>query len=130
MSRRASCACGGLSITVEGDPVRISMCHCLECQRRTGGPFSAQARWPEDRVTITGPSTVYERTGDSGGVLHQHFCPRCGSTVHYTISALPGLVAVPIGAFADPTFPAPTVSVYEARRHPWVSVSHATEHYD
>jgi hypothetical protein len=30
------------------------------------------------------------------------------------------LIAVPIGAFADPSFPQPTISVYESRRHPWV----------
>ena len=32
------------------------------------------------------------------------------------------LIAVPIGAFADPSFPPPAVSVWESRRHPWVSV--------
>jgi hypothetical protein len=32
---------------------------------------------------------------------------------------LPDPIAVPIGAFADPTFPAPTVSGWEERRHPW-----------
>ncbi|HEX9905358.1 MAG TPA: aldehyde-activating protein, partial [Propylenella sp.] len=34
-TRRASCSCGQLSVTCEGEPVRISMCHCLACQRRT-----------------------------------------------------------------------------------------------
>jgi hypothetical protein len=42
----------------------------------------------------------------------------------------PGLVAVAVGAFADPGFPPPTVSVYEARRHPWVVVPEDLEHFD
>src|SRR4029079_14261646 len=29
------------------------------------------------------------------------------------------LVAVPVGAFADPAFPSPRVSVHEARMHAW-----------
>ena len=49
-----------------------------------------------------------------------HFCPVCGSTVYYGFVDMPEHVAVPVGAFADPTFPAPTVSVYEERRHAWV----------
>ena len=38
--QRAACSCGQLHLTIEGEPVRISMCHCLECQRRTGAVLS------------------------------------------------------------------------------------------
>lgn len=34
-TRQASCSCGQLRLTCAGEPVRISVCHCLECQRRT-----------------------------------------------------------------------------------------------
>jgi hypothetical protein len=55
----------------------------------------------------------------------------CGSTLYWTIDTMPDVVAVAVGAFADPTFPAPRVSVYEARRHPWVDVATLdAEHYD
>ena len=43
-TRRAACSCGQLHLTIEGEPSRISMCHCLECQRRTGAAISNQAR--------------------------------------------------------------------------------------
>ena len=107
------------------------MCHCLECQRRTGSIFGVQARFPRDRVTLSGESTRFVRTGDSGGRITFSFCPRCGSTVHYEIDGMPDVIAIPVGAFADPTFGAPTVSVYEARRHPWsVMPGLDTEHLD
>ncbi len=32
---------------------------------------------------------------------------------------MPDLIAVAVGAFGDPGFPAPRHSVYESRRHPW-----------
>ncbi|MFN2470768.1 MAG: aldehyde-activating protein, partial [Gaiellaceae bacterium] len=35
-NRHAACSCGQLRLTVEGEPVRVSICHCLACQRRTG----------------------------------------------------------------------------------------------
>jgi hypothetical protein len=35
-----------------------------------------------------------------------------------------------VGAFADPEFPAPKVSVWEARRHRWLGLPEGIEHVD
>jgi hypothetical protein len=121
--RHAACACGKLEATTTGEPVRISICHCLDCKRRTGSAFGAQARFREEDVAISGASSQYPRKGDSGGVATMHFCPVCGSTVFWRAGAIPGFVSVAIGAFADPEFPAPTISVYEERRHPWARLA-------
>jgi len=100
------------------------MCHCLACQKRTGSAFGVQARYPRDKVTaIEGESKRYTRVGDSGGTAEFHFCPTCGATVYWEIGALPGFVAVAVGAFADPQFPPPRISIYEVRRHAWATVS-------
>ncbi len=118
-SRVASCSCGELRLTCEGEPVRVSICHCLECQKRTGSVFGAQARFPRERVTIEGRSAQWTRLGDSGQPATFHFCPVCGSTVYWELTGAPGFVAVAVGTFADPNFPPPRVSVYEERQHPW-----------
>lgn len=120
--RRATCRCGQLAAVCEGEPVRVSVCHCLECQRRTGSAFSAQARFPEEAVTIAGEAKTWHATGESGRGADFGFCPECGSTVFYRIDAMPGLVAVAIGAFADPGFPTPRFSVWESRKHGWVNI--------
>ena len=62
-SRDAACSCGQLRLTVEGDPVRISMCHCLACQRRTGSVFATLASFPAP-FTVSGTATEYVRRGD------------------------------------------------------------------
>lgn len=118
-TRTASCSCGQLRLACEGEPVRVSICHCLECQKRTGGVFATQARFPREHVTIEGRSTRWTRAGDSGQSATFHFCPVCGSTVYWEPADAPDLVTVAAGAFADPSFPPPHVSVYEERRHPW-----------
>ncbi len=117
--RTASCSCGQLQVSCEGEPVRVSMCHCLACQKRTGSAFSIQARWPSDRVKVEGQEQTFARVGDEGSTATFRFCPTCGSTVYFENDHLPGFVIVPVGAFADPTFPPPRVSVYGVRRHPW-----------
>ncbi len=113
ITRTASCSCGQLTATVSEEPVRISICHCLACQRRTGSVFGAQARFRREGVEIKGISSTYVRVGDSGNSVTFHFCPTCGAIVHYGIAGREEHVAIPVGAFADPDFPQPAFSVYE-----------------
>jgi len=128
-TRHAACSCEQLRVTIEGDPVRVSICHCLACQRRTGSVFGVQARFDADQVTIEGDSREYIRVSDGGeGGAVFHFCPDCGATVFYTIKGLPGVVAVPVGAFADRSFPSPVRSVWEERQHSWVQLPDGIEH--
>jgi hypothetical protein len=106
--------------------VRISVCHCLECQKRTGSAFAAQARFPADKIEfLTGEPVKYARTGDEGISITHRFCGNCGSTVWYTMESQPDVVAVTLGAFADPSFPQPRFSVYEERKHAWVAFREA-----
>ncbi|MBI1185851.1 MAG: aldehyde-activating protein [Alphaproteobacteria bacterium] len=129
--RTASCTCGQLSLTTRGDPVRVGVCHCLACQRRTGSPFGQQARWRlEDVSPLRGRAVQYRRIGDDGGACVHDFCPECGATVRYIVEDQPDLIAVPIGAFADPHFPAPQYSSYGVRRHAWVVLPLDIEHWD
>ena len=121
--RQASCRCGALVAHCSGEPVRVSVCHCLECQKRSGSAFAVQARWPADKVRITGAHQTWKRTADSGHIATYKFCPVCGSTLAYEIEGWPGVIAIPVGAFADPAFPNPKFSVYEHRKHDWVEIA-------
>ncbi len=128
--REATCSCGQVRVTCEGEPVRVSVCHCLECQKRSGSVFATQARWPKRDVTLEGRTSAYTRKGDDGGSATFHFCPNCGSTVYYWMADAPEIIAVAVGAFADPNFPRPVYSVYEVRRHGWVGLPEDIDHYD
>ena len=130
-TRHAACSCGQLTIEATGEPFRISICHCLACQQRTGSAFGIQARFHPEQLTIAGRASEYTRTGDEGSQACFRFCPDCGATVYWDHPGGGGGVAIAIGAFADPSFPPPTVSVYEARRHPWVTLPPSiVEHLD
>ena len=122
VERIATCRCGQLQARCRGEPVRISVCHCLDCQKRSGSAFAFQARWPDANVEITGEVSLWTKVGDSGSSATFRFCPTCGATVAYTNERLPGSTAIAVGAFADPAFPAPHFSVYENRKHVWVYI--------
>lgn len=108
--------------------MRVSICHCLACQRRSGSVFATQARFLRSDVVLSGRSTVYVRVGDEDGSAAFHFCPVCGDTVYYLARGMETFVTIPVGAFADPTFPGPQVSVYEERMHAWVAAPADAEH--
>lgn len=121
-TRTATCRCGQLRAECSGEPVRISACHCLECQKRTGSVFTVQARWRDEHVRLAGDFKEWHRDCDSGHVATYRFCPVCGATLAFVIEGWPGVTAIPVGAFADPSFPAPRFSVYEHRKHAWVEI--------
>ena len=128
-TRNASCSCGQLSVVTQGEPKGVAVCHCLDCQRRTGSVFAAQASFLRKSVQITGEAKQWVRVGDEGSRITFNFCPICGATVHYAIEGYDEeSLAIPVGAFADPAFPPPTFSVYEERMHSWVSLPPDTEH--
>lgn len=79
-----------------------------------------QARFPREAVTVVGASTEYVRTGDEGTKSAFRFCPNGGATVYYTLEGDSEAIAIPVGAFADPSFPRPSFSVYEERMRFWV----------
>lgn len=117
----ASCSCGQLRLIAIGEPMRVSVCHCMACKKRSGSAFAAQVRWPNDQVSVEGRSSVFTRIAESGNPADFHFCPDCGATVHFATINLPGLTAVPLGALEDP-FLTPVYSIYEERKHAWVDI--------
>ncbi|MBZ9808982.1 MULTISPECIES: GFA family protein [unclassified Mesorhizobium] len=119
-SRIARCTCGQLQIRCPQQPAKISLCHCLDCQRRTGSPFGIAAFFDAEAIDIDGSSQTFQRNSDSGFPVTFHFCGNCGSTVFWYPSRKPEAVAVAVGCFADPSFPAPTQAVYGESRHDWV----------
>ena len=119
--RTASCSCQRLRIQLEGEPRGVGICHCLACQQRTGSVFATLASFSAP-FKVFGTATEYVRVGDQGARFTFRFCPVCGSTVFHTEEGNNESVSVAVGAFADSTFPAPQVSVYDYRRHPWVQL--------
>jgi hypothetical protein len=127
MRRVAQCHCGQLRVTVTGEPNRVYLCHCIACQRRTGSPFHHGARWRKEEVQVQGEHRIYARTADSGFENRFHFCPNCGSNVFWEGYRAPDFCGVTVGAFGDPHFPAPTISIFEESLHDWLGFTSVIE---
>jgi hypothetical protein len=128
-SRTAACSCGQLRIRVHGEPRGVGICHCFACQQRTGSVFAALASFSAP-FEVFGTATEYIRVGDQGAKFIFRFCPVCGTTVFHTEHGHDQSVSVAVGTLTDPGFPAPRVSVYDSRRHPWVQLPAGTRTFD
>ena len=106
IQRSGRCVCGAIRYLCTGDPERVTICHCLWCQRRTGTAFGTEVVFREENVAFSGdPLSAYRHTSDeSGRWLEIYFCPRCGSNLGLTLQAVPGIRTLPAGTFDDPGF--------------------------
>jgi hypothetical protein len=99
------------------------MCHCVDCQRRTGSVFSIAAFFERGAVSVVqGGSKAFTRDSATGKPVIFHFCPDCGATVFWEPDRMPQLIGVAVGAFADASFPQPDQSVWTNNKHAWVSL--------
>ena len=116
-------SCGALRAEVDGPPQGgVVVCHCAECQRRTGASFGVGAYFSRKKVQLSGESKLYTREGSSGHPVHNHFCPTCGTTLYWYLGFRPEVIGIAVGGFVDPQFPAPVRSVWEQTRHAWVAL--------
>lgn len=103
-THEGGCVCGAIRYRVTGDPLRVTVCHCLWCQRRTGTGFGIEAVFEPRQVTLSGaaPARYRHVSDESGRWLETEFCSRCGTSLGFTLEAVPGIRTIPAGTFDDP----------------------------
>ena len=120
--RLASRHCGALSVACSGEPRKVSLCHCRQCQRRTGSAFSVAVFYAREQVAVRGEAAHYVRPSASGFEVDFRFCPACGSNLFWYPARMPALVGVAYGGFADRDFAMPEQAVWAAEGHRWVGL--------
>jgi hypothetical protein len=130
MERMARCHCGSLRATVVGEPTLVNVCHCKACQRRTGAIVHFGAYFEKSQVRIEGPEKIYTRDVEEvSRKINFHFCPTCGSSVYWHLDLRPDHYGIAVGAFADPDFPLPTLSVWEESKHAWINLPEGIQRF-
>ncbi len=102
------CLCGKLRFEVRGQPLRVGICHCLDCRKHHGALFWAAAIFPETAVTVTGATRAFRG---------RHFCPDCGASV---FARTGDEVEVHLGALDAPDQFQPSYECWTIRREAWL----------
>lgn len=102
------CLCGAVRVVAQGAPLRVGVCHCMDCRKHHGAVFHASAIYAEGEVAVTGEVRDYRG---------RCFCPICGSSV---FSRSPGEVEVHLGALDEVGVFAPSYELWTVRREGWL----------
>jgi hypothetical protein len=94
-----SCLCGASTFTLANTPLRLILCHCVNCQKWSGTAFAANIWFPASALTLTNTSTAKiikyaDSNTDSGETLNRHFCGGCGASLYLTVPHHPEIVSV------------------------------------
>lgn len=110
---KGHCLCGKVTYSSTAtEPAFAGICHCTNCQKVTASAFASVIAVPNDTLTVTGTTTRFDGTGDSGMPTHRDFCPVCGSTVTETADIMPGLTMLTVGTLEDRSWVKPTMQIY------------------
>jgi hypothetical protein len=130
------CVCKSVRYTCAGEPERVTICHCLWCQRRTGSAFGTEVVFQEHDVSFSGiEPTKYRHVSDeSARWLDIYFCPRCGSNLGFTLQTVPGIRTVPAGTLDEPGLLDPKHMkfrhVFARSRRTWGDLTSEVEAYE
>ena len=121
--RSAQCQCGALRLRLEGEPRRVSICCCTECQRRTGSAYGVGVYFSADQVKdIEGPEKTYTRSSDARRWIRQHFCAECGTTVYWELEFRPDTIGVAYGAIKGKELLSPVAAAWTDHKASWVAL--------
>ncbi|KAK7415165.1 hypothetical protein QQX98_006109 [Neonectria punicea] len=102
MGYAGSCMCGAIAYKSTSEEALRALCHCLDCQKWTGGAFTSNAVVDEDSFSVTkGSPKQYDVTGASGKINHHFFCGDCGSSLFTKLDIMEGKVIIKAGGLDD-----------------------------
>jgi len=135
-NKSGGCICRNVRYNVEGEPKRITICHCLWCQKRTGSAFGVEVVFDVNQISFTGESLQSYRhiSDESGRWIDQHFCTKCGSNLGLSLEAVPGIRSMSIGSFDDPSWIEdagyPRRHVFTRSARSWSDIPSDSESYE
>src|SRR6186713_1740180 len=112
------CACGGIRYEATAEPVIMLNCHCRDCQRSSGGPFSSFVIVPTEAFKLLrGSPHFHASPSEAGGMTRRGFCPDCGAPVVVRPDVVPQYVAIRTASLDDP-------GCFNSQMDVWTSDAH------
>lgn len=128
LTETAQCACGSVSLTIDGPVLSMLVCSCRDCRKSTGTGHSTAVLMPVQAVSVSGEVKGHTRTAASGSAITRHFCPACGTPLYARTERAPKLMLLPAGLFDDPAWFAPTQAIFSRSHLDWDTLSPDLEH--
>ena len=120
---RGGCLCGAVRYECTGDTGDASYCHCDDCKKATGGPYTVGVLVQAAELRIlSGRVKGYTTIADSGRKITRQFCPSCGSPLFTKAEKCPDLVFLKAGCLDEPQLIKPNRQIWTKRAVPWAYI--------
>ncbi len=115
------CMCGNVTYSTEAEPVIQVACHCTDCQRQTGSPFTVVVGVPRTALEVQGSTLASFTTvgEDHGGDTERNFCSACGSPLFSIAAVAPELALIKAGSLDDASWLEPSAEFWTSSAQPW-----------
>jgi hypothetical protein len=122
MSYAGGCHCGAIRYRLDGEPIHVDLCHCVDCRRSSGAPVVCWAGFKESDLAMEKGDP---KTFNSSGSAMRDFCGDCGTGLFYrNDQLLPGIVEVLSATLDDPEKLPPHQHIQAAERLGWMERAH------
>ena len=125
MAHTGQCLCGAIKYEFLSDPAAAVVCHCKNCQRKSGSAFATIAGVPKADFQMTGKPKLYlDNDTDSGNTVERYFCGNCGSPIYSAVPAQdPDNIYLNTGTMEDTGGFSPAYHVWTSTKQDWVALS-------
>jgi hypothetical protein len=127
---RGGCLCGYVRYEYDGEVGPSSYCHCDDCKRATGGPYTVGVLSEAGKLRILcGKVKGHTAIADSGRKITREFCPECGSPLFTRAENLPDKVFIKAGSLDEPGVVAPSIQTWTERAVEWAYLDKSLQGY-
>jgi hypothetical protein len=119
LSFTGGCLCGAVRYEVKADPIFSINCHCLDCQKTTGGGYAPILMVPLAALTVKGQVQYYSSLGDTGQPVERGFCSTCGSPLFGKPTVLSGMLGIKAASLDEPSRYQPSADMYTDSAQDW-----------
>lgn len=124
------CLCGNVRYQAKPDPETAYYCHCRDCQLGSGSAFHVAVLAPEDSfVKLSGQTSQYTKTADSGNGITRVFCQQCGAPLWWVGDGFPGLVVLTVSSLDEPDQVTPSRELWTDSAVSWCRIPEHVEQF-
>jgi len=126
-----SCSCGAIKYDLVSAPMFVHCCHCLDCQKQTGGAFAINALIEADRVhVLAGEPEAISMPTESGKPHIIYRCPDCKVALWSVYGGRQQVRFIRVSTLDQPHAITPDVHIFTRSKVPWVQLPADTRAFD
>jgi len=118
-----TCLCGRVRFLLLAEPLTFYVCHCLDCQRRTGGA-ALPVMWVRrcDIHVVEGEAVLREFDLGNGRQRRSRLCAQCDTRLWAEPQDKPDIAILRPGTLLNQSEFQPVAHLYVRSRQPWFSI--------